>query len=198
MKRGKFIVFYGINNIGKTTQAKMLVDYLNRRNIPAQFVKYAVYDLEPAGKLINDYLRNGNPYKFTPREVQLLHYIDRISFQKTLQEKLDRGINIIAEDYFGTAVAWGTGAGVSKILLEYLYSFVRNEDLSILFAGRRFPNAVESRHKHETDKPLLNKVSKIHLQLGKKYGWKNINANRAVNEVHKDIVRLVGRIIDIK
>ncbi len=29
MTKGKLIVFYGINNLGKTTQAKMLVDWLN-------------------------------------------------------------------------------------------------------------------------------------------------------------------------
>lgn len=191
--RGKFIVFYGINNIGKTTQAKMLVDYLNNRGIPAEYVKYAIYDLEPVGKLINDYLREGNPYNFSPRELQLLHYIDRISFQKTLEKKVDSGINIIAEDYFGTAIAWGMGAGVDKKLLEYLYSFVYKEDLAILFAGKRFPNAVESKHKHENDKNLLNRVSKIHLRLGKKYGWENINANMSIDEIHRDILKIVGR-----
>lgn len=175
----------------------MLVDYLNARGIPAEYIKYATYNLEPAGKLINDYLRKGNPYKFSPRELQLLHYVDRISFQKTLEEKMDSGINIIAEDYFGTAIAWGMGAGVDKKLLEYLHSFLYREDLAILFAGKRFPSAVESEHKHENDKNLLNRVSKIHLRLGKKYGWKKIDANRSINEVHRDILKIVSREVKI-
>ncbi|NOQ67823.1 hypothetical protein GQ568_00085, partial [Patescibacteria group bacterium] len=136
--KGKFIVLYGVNNLGKTTQAKMLVDYLNKKNIKAEYLKYPIYDLKPAGKLINEYLRAGNPNSFSPRELQLLHYTDRVAFEPILKNKLNDGINIIAEDYFGTAVAWGAGAGVDREILEYLYSFIYKEDLAILFDGERF------------------------------------------------------------
>jgi len=190
-KTGKFIVFYGINNLGKTTQAKMLVDHLNKKNIKAEYLKYAVYDLEPAGKLINEYLRGGNPHDFSPRELQLLHYIDRISFEPILKEKLNSGINIIAEDYFGTAIAWGAGAGVDRKLLEYLYSFVRKEDLAILFDGERFTVSVEKNHKHENDAALLARVRQVHLELGKKYNWKKIGANQPIGKIHQMIVKIV-------
>ena len=112
MKKGKFIVLYGINNLGKTTQAKLLVKALKKSGRQAEYVKYPIYNLEPAGKLINDYLRNGNPYNFSSRELQLLHFIDRIKFENRLREKLNKGINIVAEDYFGTGMAWGIRRGV--------------------------------------------------------------------------------------
>jgi Thymidylate kinase len=38
--RGAFIVFEGCDRSGKTTQAKKLVDYLNKNNIPSQFVNF--------------------------------------------------------------------------------------------------------------------------------------------------------------
>ena len=41
--RGKFIVLYGINNLGKTTQAKMLVDKLKLHGLEAEYLKYPVY-----------------------------------------------------------------------------------------------------------------------------------------------------------
>ncbi|MCK5084076.1 MAG: hypothetical protein KAQ64_00280 [Candidatus Pacebacteria bacterium] len=103
--KGKLIVLYGVNNLGKTTQAKMLVDYLSRKNIKAEYLKYPIYDLKPAGKLINEYLRAGNPNNFSPRELQLLHYTDRVAFEPILKNKLNDGSNIIAENYVGTAVA---------------------------------------------------------------------------------------------
>lgn len=196
--KGKFIVFYGINNLGKTTQAKMLVDYLNKKDIKAEYLKYAVYDLEPAGPLINGYLRGGNPYNFTPRELQLLHYIDRITFEPVLKEKLNKGINIIAEDYFGTAVAWGAGAGVDQKLLEYLYSFVYKEDLTILFDGERFTSSIEKNHKHETDLKLTERVRKIHLNLAEKYNWTKIDANRAIDEIHNDILKVINERLGFK
>jgi thymidylate kinase len=114
MKKGKFIVIYGTNNLGKTTQAKLLVKNIKKSGQKAEYLKYPVYNLEPAGGLINAYLRKGNPYKFSPREAQLLHFIDRLKFDPILEKKLKKGINIVAEDYFGTAVAWGSGAGVDK------------------------------------------------------------------------------------
>lgn len=193
--KGKLIVFYGINNLGKTTQAKMLVDHLNKKNIPAEYLKYALYDVPPAGPLINDYLRGGNPYKFTPREYQLLHYIDRITYEPTLKGKLAKGINIVAEDYFGTAVAWGKGAGVDEKLLEYLYSFVYKEDIAILFEGERFRESIEKNHKHETDVALTERVRQIHLDLAAKHGWIKINANDPINTVHENILEILKNTI---
>jgi len=171
----------------------MLVDYLNKKGAKTEYLKYAIYDLEPAGKLINEYLRGGNPYNFSPREFQLLQYIDKISFAHVLEDKLSRGINIIAEDYFGTAVAWGSGAEVDRNLLEYLYSFVYKEDLAILFDGERFTDSVEKNHKHENDDALTKKVRKVHLELAKKYNWEKINANRSIREVQEEILGIVEK-----
>lgn len=194
-KKGKFIVLYGINNLGKTTQAKLLVGALKKSGRKAEYVKYPVYDLEPAGKLINDYLRNGNPYDFSPRELQLLHFIDRIKFENKLKEKLDKGVNIIAEDYFGTGMAWGIGGGVEPKLLKYLYEFVYREDMIILFDGERFLQSVEKNHKHENNNELMNKVRRAHLSLGKEYGWQKVDANLPIDELHNIIWNKVRKIL---
>lgn len=194
-EKGRFIVLYGINNLGKTTQAELLVDNLKKQGHKAEYIKYPIYDMEPAGKLINDYLRNGNPYDFSPSGYQLLHYTDRISFEPVLKEKLDSGINIVAEDYFGTAVAWGMGAGVSEELLKYLYSFVCKEDLAILFDGERFSESIEKNHKHENDEELIGEVRKIHLDLAKEYGWDKINANLSIEEIQKTLFEKVIKVI---
>ncbi|MFH1048904.1 MAG: hypothetical protein V1732_04545 [Patescibacteria group bacterium] len=192
--QGKFIVFYGINNLGKTTQAKMLADYLNKKNIKAEYLKYAIYDLEPAGKLINEYLRSGNPNNFSPREFQLLQYINKVNFENILKEKLNKGISVIAEDYSGTSIAWGAGAGVDRALLEYLYSFIYKEDLAILFDGERFTGSIEKNHKHENDGALTARVRQVHLELAKKYHWKKINANQPLEKAQENILKIVKNI----
>jgi thymidylate kinase len=194
-KRGKFIVIYGINNLGKTTQAKLLVKNLKKSGQKADYVKYPVYNLEPAGPLINGYLRQGNPHKFSPRELQLLHFIDRIKFEPILENKLGKGINIVAEDYFGTGVCWGIGGGVDKNLLFNLYKFVRKEDLVFLFDGKRFKQSIEKNHKHETDEKLIRKVRKAHLMVGKKYKWQKVNANLPINQLEKIIWDKVKKVL---
>jgi len=195
VKKGKFIVLYGTNNLGKTTQAKLLVETLKKNGRKAEYLKYPVYDLEPAGKLINDYLRKGNPYNFSPRELQLLHFIDRIKFETKLKEKLAKGIDVVAEDYFGTGMAWGIGGGVEPKLLKYLYKFIYREDIMILFDGKRFLESVEKNHRHENNSELMDRVRQAHLALGREYGWQKVSANLPIDKLHGIIWDKVKRIL---
>lgn len=194
-KRGKFIVIYGINNIGKTTQAKKLVKKLKKEGKRVEYIKYPIYNSRPTGKLIDEYLRKNNPNNFSPREFQMLHFFNKVDFEARLKEKLKKGVNVIAEDYSGTAIAWGTGSGVERKLLEYLYSFVLKEDLAILLSGKRFFSSEEKNHKHERDRKLLDIVEKKHLNLAKKYKWKKMRANRTVDEVHEEIWEIVKKFL---
>src|SRR3989344_7041055 len=106
-KIGKFIVIYGINNLGKSTQAKILVEKLGQEGFSAEYLKYTIYDLKPSGPIINDYLREGNRDNLSPREIQILYTMNRYQFESRLKDKLSQGVNIVAEDYTGTGLAWG-------------------------------------------------------------------------------------------
>jgi thymidylate kinase len=193
--KGKFIVFYGINNLGKSTAAKLTVEKLKKEGFKAEYLKYPLYDLEPAGQLLNDYLRAGNPYNFTPREFQLLHYIDRIKYEETLIQKLKEGVNVIAEDYFGTALAWGIAAGVEEDLLKGLYQTLYSEDLAILFDGERYLTGIEEDHKHENDEELTKKTQEIFLKLQKEYNWQKINANQEKNKIVEEVYERIKGIL---
>ena len=54
-----FITLYGINNIGKSTQALRLVERLKAEGFDAVYVKFPVYDVEPTGVYLNQFLRSG-------------------------------------------------------------------------------------------------------------------------------------------
>ncbi|MDF1497790.1 MAG: hypothetical protein P1P85_00325 [Patescibacteria group bacterium] len=193
--KGKLIVLYGINNLGKTTQANMIVDYFNKKNINTEYIKYPIYNQKPTGKLINEYLRGGNPNNFNPREFQILQYVNKVNFENTLKKKLNNGVNIIAEDYSGTSIAWGASAGVDIKFLEYLYSFAYKEDLAILFDGKRFTDSIEKNHKHENNNVLIERVRQVHLELAEKYNWQKIDANQTINEIHCKILKIINKII---
>lgn len=184
---GKLIVFYGINNLGKSTQAKLLVERLKANGYPAEYLKYPVYDLEPSGIMLNDYLRNANPYNLHSREAQIIYAMNRTQYQEKLLDKLKAGINIIAEDYKGTGIAWGLGAGVNEKFLKDINSHLVDEDLVFLFDGERFRQAIENHHKHENDDDLINKVRWAHLKLREEYDWYKINANLSIEDIHEEI-----------
>lgn len=184
---GKLIVFYGINNLGKSTQAKLLVERLKANGYQSEYLKYPIYDLEPSGRMLNDYLRNANPFGLRSREAQIMYAMNRTQYQSELASKLKSGINVIAEDYKGTGIAWGLGAGVDEKFLKEINSHLIQEDLVFLFDGERFRQAIENNHKHENDEDLMTKVRWAHLKLREEYGWWKINANLAIEEIHEEI-----------
>lgn len=193
--KGKFIALYGINNLGKTTQAEMLVDRINKNGLKAKYLKYPIYDLNPSGPLINEYLRKNNPYNLSPREAQIFYIKNRYHFEPTLLEMLNNGINIISEDYRGTGIAWGMAAGVDEKFLKNLNADLYNEDLCFLFDGKRFLESTETGHKHENDDTLMNASRNAHLKLATEYGWEKINANLAIEEIHEVLWGHVSKII---
>ena len=195
ISKGKLIVFYGTNNLGKSTQAKILVEKLNSLNFPTEYLKYPLYDLAPSGKLLNDYLRNNNPHQLTAREAQIIYTLNRTQYQNEIIKKLEDGVNIIAEDYTGTGIAWGVGAGIDQDFLEEINNHLIKEDLAILFDGERFKNSIENNHKHEKDEEFSKRVRQIHLELGKKFDWIKINANLTIEEISQQIFDIVKNIV---
>lgn len=192
-----FIAIYGINNLGKSTQAKKLVERLIGEGHSAEYIKYPIYNLEPTGSMLNEYLRGGNPRDLNPREAQTLYVLNRFHYQPILMEKLQSGIHVIAEDYVHTGIAWGISAGVCSDYLHRINEPLVKEDLAFLFDGERFLEATEQTHKHETNHELMHKVRVIHQELGDKHGWHRIGANQSIEDIHQQLWEKVQQHINI-
>lgn len=190
-----FIVLYGINNIGKTTQAKLLLKKLTNKGIKAEYIKFPVYDIKPSGDILNNYLRLNNTYNLNPRENQIINTINKTQFESILIEKINSGITIIAEDYIGTSIAWGVSLDISQTFLEKINSHLKKEDIAILLNGDRFKKAIECKHKHEHDDILINKVKNNFEQLAKKNNWIIINANQSIEDIYKKIYKILVKFL---
>jgi len=190
-----FIVLYGVNNIGKTTQAELLSKKLSGDGIKNEYIKYPIYDLGPSGKILNNYLRQGNKYKLSARENQLIHTINKTQFQPILKQKLKSGTTIIAEDYIGTSIAWGISSLISQEFLEDTNSHLIKEDLAFLLSGDRFKKAIEKNNKHENNQKLIERVQNNFLNLANhgKNNWKIIDANKSIQEIHAKIYKKIKK-----
>ncbi len=182
---GKFIVLYGINNLGKSTQAAMLIDQLKKNGVMAEYLKYPIYDLEPTGPQINEVLRGGNPQHISEIELQQLYAQNRHDYQPTVEKTLAEGTWILAEDYIGTGLAWGVTKGAPLEILEKQNEGLLKEDLAILLDGERFMDGKEHTHLHESDDDLMNRCRLTHQQLAQKYGWHIVSATGSAEEVNK-------------
>jgi len=191
-QRGKMIVLFGTNNLGKTTQAKLLVENLIiKMGKQAEYLKYGIYDLEPSGPLIADYLKSGNRYDFSQREFQLLQVLNRTQYEPTLKQKLDKGIWIVAEDYVGTGIAWGMAQGMDKDLLYEINKHLVKEDLGILFKGEPFKEGFDKENVHEKDPALLEKVAVSFEDIQKDFAWHTVNANQERPDVQEEIINII-------
>jgi dTMP kinase len=184
-QRGQFIVIYGNNNIGKSTQAKLFVERMKKENMPVRYIKYPIYDLAPTGLMINAYLREGNPHGLSAREAQTLYAMNRTQFEPTLKSWLDAGENVVAEDYTGTSLGWGQGTGVSKEYLLEVNSHLLEPDTILFMDGDRFLIGKEKKHIHEQNDSLINKVGKIFQNLAKELNWTTVDAVGDMEEVHE-------------
>lgn len=195
MNKGKFIVLYGVNNLGKTTQAKLLTERLQNLNRQVKYLKYPIYELEPTGVMLDEYLRQGNPYELSPREAQIFYALNRHQYEPILASDIEYGIDIVAEDYLGTGLAWGLGAGVNKKFLERINQYLLSPDMSILLQGQRFMESLEPGHAHEQNQELIAKVAQAHDSLAREYSWQKVNANQPIEQVSADIWQLVQNYI---
>ena len=193
MKKGKFIVFYGINNLGKSTQAEILINHLKKEGIKAEYLKYPIYDLKPTGPFINKVLRSGKKQEISEEELQMWYTLNRFQYEPKLKAKLEKVIWIIAEDYIGTGLAWGWAKGANLEYLENMNRPLLSEDLAILFIGKRFMDGKEEKHLHEENDNLMIKCQGKHLLLGKKYHWRKISANGSREEVAEKIWKVVEK-----
>ena len=193
MSEGIFIVIYGINNLGKSTQALKLVEDLELIGQKAEYLKYPVYDLTPTGPKLNEILRGGKKQAVSEEELQGIYIQNRRDFQPQLIKKITEGINIIAEDYIGTGLAWGAAKGADLEKLIAGNKGLLKPDIEILLDGERFLEAKEKNHLHESDDELVDKCRENHLLLAARFGWAIVDANQSIEAVHKSLLKVINK-----
>ena len=194
--RGKFITIYGVNNIGKSTHCRRLTERLNIEGYDAVYFKYPIYDCPPTGPQINKILRSHEPQKVSEEELQTLFMQNRKDFEPKLRKMLEEGKIIVAEDYTGTGIAWGTAKGLSMDWVENLNKDLIEEDLAILINGERNLKSKEAQHIHESNDELVDSVSDILLQLADLHGWKIVPLQDQKEDTAKLIWDVVKNFLD--
>lgn len=199
-KRGKFIVLYGANNLGKSEQLRQLSRRFLKDRHDVLSVKYPLYQLDPTGPRINNILRDPNSKErgIDELEFQKIYAQNRRDFQQQLIQLLESNIHVLAEDYVGTSLAWGMTNGANYEDLYKINSDLLEPDIALLLDGERFHAGKEVGHRNE-DKgnEIWNNNRNIHLDLAKKHSWNLVNANQSIEEVHEDIWKIVEPILAI-
>lgn len=194
--QGKLITLYGINNIGKTTHAKLLVERLRSEGHKSFYVKYPVYDIKPTGVFLNNALRNSDGQKISEDELQMWFVLNRYQWEGRLKELLNEGHIVVAEDYIGTGLAWGMAKGLEQDWLESMNKHLIKEDFALMLEGERTLKAREKNHVHELNDDLVAKCLKTHDHLAKEYGWNRVKLQSRKEDTHELLWKELKNFLD--
>ena len=100
-RKGKLIVIDGGDGSGKTTQAKLLIDYLRTNHYPVKYVDFPRYYTSFHGRTVGKFLRGefGTLDQVSPYLASLAYALDRASMKTEMEEFLNKGGFIIANRY---------------------------------------------------------------------------------------------------
>ena len=125
MRRGRFIVFEGIDGAGKTTQTKLLLNYLKKIKRKAAFIHFPQYQTKSGG-LIENYLQ-GQYGKIGSYQASVFYAADRFDGGLRIRKWLKDGYIVIADRYFASNIGHQGGKIKAKKEREkffyWLYDF---------------------------------------------------------------------------
>jgi len=219
MIKGLFVTFEGLEGCGKSTQAKMLFNFLNKKGIPVIETK------EPGGTKIGDEIRkilldqknNGMDYK---AEMLLFLASRSENVRLNIIPALEKGETVLSDRFFDSTTAYqGYGRGIDIDTINNLNHLVVGKavpDLTFILEiepniglkrSTSFSDSREIRFEEEfiskkiiNGKLFLDRVRDGYYQIAKDNAKriKLINANRSKEEIFHDIIRIVKEKISEK
>ena len=193
-KKGLFIVVYGPSGVGKSKQLELLEERFTALHMPVKRVEYPLYELKPTGTDLKKVV--WGQLKMDEEKLQELFAQNRKDNEQNLKNWLNAGLTVLAEDYKGTGMVWGTVREVSSQKLMELNSGFLEPDISILIDGpRRLDLRPGEGHIYNTDEEEWYRARKVYLQMADKYGWIRVGADAPILTVAGRIWSVIKPII---
>ncbi|MFA6434309.1 MAG: dTMP kinase [Elusimicrobiales bacterium] len=204
MKRGLFIVFEGPDRSGKSTQARLLVKWLKKKN------KEVVLTREPGGTRLSEKIREillDPKSKIEPLTELFLYETSRIKHTLSIIKPALKAGKIVVSDRFtmSTTAYQGHGRGIPIKTVETLNKIATDNlkpDLTIVFD---IPDKVFNERERLAQKffgpdrmerassRFRQKVNKAYKSLSRRRGIERINATKSIEEIHTEIQSIISR-----
>lgn len=220
MKKGKMLVFEGLDGSGKQTQSQLLFERLKENGYPVMKVSYPRYDNESSA-LVRMYLRGefgDNPNEISPYICSTFYAVDRYASYKQDYEQFYNNGGIVIADRYTTSNMLHQASKIQNTVerqkfLDWLYDFEFNLyklpvpdlvfflDLSVADTfnlTKNRANKITGEQKkdiHESNAVHLNSAHDIAYELIKKYQWIQIkciidNKIRTIQDISDEIFKI--------
>jgi dTMP kinase len=170
-----FIVIEGLDGSGKSTQIRLIEEYLLHKNVKTRFIHFPRTDSDIWGDLVSRFLRGelGDINTVNPYLIALIYAGDRKDASSMLLNWMQQGYTVIADRYLYSNIAFQCAkltdmnekAKLAQWIkkLEYEYHKIPVPDLN-LFLNVPFSFTLQSlkNQRNGNDRNYLNGVADIH------------------------------------
>ncbi|CAK1546994.1 unnamed protein product [Leptosia nina] len=195
VKRGALIVIEGVDRTGKTTQAKLLVESLKKRQIQAEYTNFPNRNTE-IGRVINSYLTSQK--ELSDEAIHLLFSANRWEKCRDIINLLEKGVTVIVDRYCYSGVAFSAAKGLD---LNWCKSsdvglpkpdkvFFLTIPLEVMQQRNGFGN-----ERYEVPE-FQKKVTEVYKQL-KDHDWDVLDANRTLDAIQEELVQRTLNVMNV-
>jgi dTMP kinase len=170
-----FIVIEGLDGSGKSTQIRLIEEYLNQQQIKTRFIHFPRTDTEIWGELISRFLRGelGDINTVNPYLVALIYAGDRQDMAPQLLDWMKQEYTVISDRYLYSNIAFQCAKVTDmeqKVKLahwikkyEYEYNRIPQPDLNLfLNVPFSFTRQSLAKQREGSDRGYLNGALDIH------------------------------------
>ena len=192
---GKLIVFEGLDQSGKQTQAELLRDRLKAGGRKARLVSFPDYGTS-IGEEIARALQGERDYQADV--MQLLYIANRYERKPDLERWLDGGLILVCDRYMASSVSYGEAQGLDPAWLVEMQKFLPPPALTIMLdiapdtaVGRKSTD----RDRYERDLAMQERVRESYRCQAAAGDWIVLDGERTRDAIAADVYEAARRIL---
>ena len=196
---GVFVVFEGIDGVGKSTVCAAVAERLRARGLGVSVTA------EPTHDGIGAFIRSGGAGHVSQRTEALLFVADRNDHTERIVREVDSGRVVLCDRYFASTVAYQSAkldgdATDRDWLISINSDFTGRPDATILLdmdpcdSLGRVDSRGEEVSKFE-NLGFLEQVRRNYLDLARTFGFHVVDASKDREDVLADVMAIIDRLV---
>ena len=184
---GLLIVFEGLDQSGKQTQAELLRDGCKQQGRKARLISFPDYGTS-IGEEIARALQGEREY--APEVMQLLYIANRYERKPDLERWLEGGLILVCDRYIASSIAYGEAQGLDVGWLAEVQKFLPAPSLTIMLdiaPETAVQRKVLDRDRYERDLAMQARVRESYRRQAAAEGWIVLDGERSKDAIAADV-----------
>jgi len=186
------VVFEGLDQSGKQTQAELLRDRLKAEGHKSRLVSFPDYGTS-IGEEIARALQGEREYG--PDVMQLLYIANRYERKPDLHRWLDGGLVLVCDRYVASSIAYGEAQGLDPAWLTEIQKFLPQPDVTVMLdiePETAVHRKSVDRDRYERDLAMQERVRESYQRQAAAGQWITLNGERAKSDIAADVFSAVA------